>query len=577
MSDAAAVSNSYYEQANPDLLYRIPVQAQRVLEVGCGAGSLGAAYKALNPDAVVVGLELNALQAERARSQLHYVITVDVDQCPTPELPDGLGTATAPFDCLVYGDVLEHLRDPQAVLQQQLPWLASDGVVLACIPNVQHWSVLHNLLAGHWPQQDQGLFDRTHLRWFTREGMVALMQACGLVVHDITPRVFQPEQAKALVEALAPALPQLGVDPQALLAGVSPLQYVIRAGRQPVQPLLLSGLLLRPQLGLNEVRMIQPLRSVASRPGVVVEHSHQHLQLQPASSQLPRLVIFQRQKLTIAESLPMLRQALQSGAVLVGEMDDDPNHWPEIAANHHLQFRGMHAVQVSTEALAAEIRRHNPEVAVFANAVESLPAATPSWPLPGDGQPLRLFFGASNRGADWAPWMGALNQMLGADPSGWWLEVVHDQAFFDALATTQKTFTPTCPYDAYRQVMARCQVAWLPLADTGFNRMKSDLKFVEAASHGLAVVASPVVYGSSVQPGETGVLVNNPAELVACLQEWRQEPQRAQRIGGQARQWVRASRLQKWQTPQREAWYRQLWQRREELTAALLERVPELR
>ena len=126
---------------------------------------------------------------------------------------------------------------------------------------------LLNLLAGHWPQQDHGLFDRTHLRWFTRESMVALMQACGLVVHDITPRVFRPEQAKALVDALKPVLPQLGVDPQALLAGVSPLQYVIRAGQQPVQPLLLSGLLLRPQLGLNEVRMIHPLRSVASAAG----------------------------------------------------------------------------------------------------------------------------------------------------------------------------------------------------------------------------------------------------------------------------------------------------------------------
>ena len=314
------------------------------------------------------------------------------------------------------------------------------------------------------------------------------------------------------------------------------------------------------------------------RPGVVAEHSHEQLQLQPASSQLPRLVIFQRQKLTVAESLPMLRQALQSGAVLVGEMDDDPNHWPEIAANRNLQFRAMHAMQVSTEALAAEMRRHNPEVAIFANAVESLPAATPHWPINGDGQPLRLFFGAANRGADWAPWMGALNQVLGADPGGWWVEVVHDQAFFDALATPQKTFTPTCSYGDYRQVMARCHMAWLPLADTGFNRMKSDLKFVEAASHGLAVVASPVVYGGSVQPGKTGVLVTTPAELVAVSgRAWRLDPQRAQQIGQQARQWVRASRLQKCQTRQREAWYRQLWQRRQELTAALLERVPELR
>ena len=570
-------NNSYYERANPDLLFRIPVQARRVLEVGCGAGALGAAYKRINPDAQVVGLELNAQQAERARTHLDHVLNVDVDHTPTPPLPDGLGSAQAPFDCLVYGDVLEHLREPQEVLRQQLKWLAADGLVLACIPNVQHWSVLLNLLAGRWPQQDQGLFDRTHLRWFTRDSMIKLMQSCGLKVYDITPRVFQPDQARALVDKLAPVLPQLGIDTKALLAGVSPLQYVIRAGRRPVEPLLISGMMLKAQLAMNDVRMIQPLRSVASSPGVVMELTHQQPRLLPASSEMPRILIFQRQGFTHAKSLPQLRMALRSGTVLVGEFDDDPNHFPTIAANHHLPFKAMHAMQVSTEPLAEEMRQYNPEVATFPNAIEILPAQTITWPTPGNGQPLRLFFGAANRGADWAPWIDALNQVFNADRDGWWVEVVHDQAFFDALQTPCKTFTPTCSYAKYKQVMARCHVAFLPLADTRFNRMKSDLKFVEAASHGLAVVASDVVYGASLEQGQTGVTVSRPSELMDCLREWRHHPERGERIGLQARAWVSRCRLQKHQSAQREAWYRQLWSKREQLTAALLERVPELR
>jgi len=568
-----AAQQAYYEQANPDLLYRIPVNAGVVLEVGCGAGALGAAYKALNPDAIVVGLELMVGPAERARQRLDHVLTVNVEDTPAPALPAGVG----PVDCLVYGDVLEHLRDPAAVLQQQLGWLATDGLLLACIPNVQHWSVLANLLAGQWPQLDQGLFDRTHLRWFTRSSIVELLQGAGLVVHDITPRIFQPQQAQAFLQQLAPALPGMGIDAEQLLARLSPLQYVVRAGRRAAPPLLLSGLLMQPQAGMTDVRMLQPLRSVASSPGVLLELSHQGLQLQPASSTLPRLLIWQRPLLTAKESLLQLRQLLQAGYVVVNEFDDDPNHFPAIAANGHLTFTAVHAVQVSTAELAAVIRPHNPEVAVFENAVDALPALSSNhWPEAGDGQPLRLFFGALNRQADWAPWLEALNQLLTANPSGWEVEVVHDQAFFSGLATAAKRFTPTCDYATYRKVMASCHVAFLPLADTPFNRKKSDLKLVEAASHGLAVLASPVVYGPLLADGRMGQLFASNEELITTLQRWRAHPDEAQQLGIIGHQWVGQQRLQRLQSERRLAWYQQLWQRREELNAALLARVPEL-
>ncbi len=73
MALEAGQPDAYYEQANPDLLYRIPVNASVVLEVGCGGGALGAAYKAINPDATYVGLELMEQPAARARQRL--------DQC----------------------------------------------------------------------------------------------------------------------------------------------------------------------------------------------------------------------------------------------------------------------------------------------------------------------------------------------------------------------------------------------------------------------------------------------------------------------------------------------------------------
>ena len=92
--------------------------------------------------------------------------------------------------------------------------------------------MLANLLHGQWPLAEHGLFDRTHLRWFTKQSIIKLMQDAGLNIQDITPRIFRPEKAKAFVSALSPSLSSFNIDPQELLNGIAPLQYVVRASKQ---------------------------------------------------------------------------------------------------------------------------------------------------------------------------------------------------------------------------------------------------------------------------------------------------------------------------------------------------------
>jgi glycosyltransferase involved in cell wall biosynthesis len=167
--------------------------------------------------------------------------------------------------------------------------------------------------------------------------------------------------------------------------------------------------------------------------------------------------------------------------------------------------------------------------------------------------------------------------VFAAAPERWHVEVVHDRAFFDALTLPSRQFTPTCDYATYRRVLGSCQIAFLPLADTPFNRMKSDLKAVEAGGHGLAILASPTVYADSLREGDTGRLFQTAEELSAALHGWLADPASARAMGLRARQWVAGSRLQHHQAVARETWYRSLWQRREELTARLYERVPQLR
>ena len=124
--------------------------------------------------------------------------------------------------------------------------------------------------------------------------------------------------------------------------------------------------------------------------------------------------------------------------------------------------------------------------------------------------------------------------------------------------------------------MAQCDAAFLPLQDTPFNQLKSNLKAIEAGAHGLAILASDVLYKRSLIDGVTAQLFSDSAELQRHLKLWRAEPDRVRRLGSQARLWVERECMAAHQISQIDDWYRDLASRREELTQALFKRVPEL-
>ena len=228
-------SPGYHDQVNPTLLAEVSPQARRFLELGCGAGAFARAVRSRQSVSYYVGVDLAAEALGRARDALDVALACHLDRVPVWQDDPPMRQAMPPasFDHVVLGDVLEHLYAPQAVLQQAVQCLRPGGSALVCMPNVQHWSVLAQLLAGHWPQSDAGLFDRTHIRWFTLRDMLALLQGCGLVVEKVVPRIFQPEAAQALLEALQPAARLLGVPPGQFEQLALPLQYVL-VGRKPV-------------------------------------------------------------------------------------------------------------------------------------------------------------------------------------------------------------------------------------------------------------------------------------------------------------------------------------------------------
>jgi glycosyltransferase involved in cell wall biosynthesis len=458
------------------------------------------------------------------------------------------------------------------VLRKQAAALSEQGVIVICVPNVEHWLFVERLLRGTWAYEEYGLLDATHLRWFTLENMRRGLLDCGLSLCDVQPRIFDTPKVEAFLGAIAPALQALGVDPANYATRAAPLQYVWRVRKTPVRPMTLGASMLNPVGGVSHLRVMYPLRAVASDPSVQA-HIGNPTAVAATDPEQPRIFILHRPILTGERGLGVIRDLLRDGWLIVTEFDDHPDFFQSQSGPDQFVFSGVHAVQTSTPTMAAVLRDRNPEIRVFPNAIRALPPVR-NFTNP---EAMTLFFGALNRERDWLPLMPALNAI--AERVGERLNfcVVHDQAFFDALQTPNKTFTPTCDYGTYMNLLGGCEISLMPLEDNAFNRAKSDLKFIEAGACRVAALASQVVYGDTIEDGRTGLLFDDTGGLHDRLLRLLAMPDLARGIGDAARAYVTRERMLAYQVADRIAWYRDLWDRRAELNIALRARLLALR
>lgn len=200
----------------------MPAGARRILDAGCSSGMLGAALKARG-DVEVVGIEADPTYAAGARDRLDRVVVADLEELAAQA---GLERELGRFDCVIAADVLEHLVHPERVLGALAGLLEPGGRAVVSLPNVRYWETFWQLgRHGRWPRRSLGLFDRTHLRWFTLADAHDLLAQAGLAVESVQRRLLRPDGNPwpSLVDRMAERAPGL----RTLLC----LQHVIVATR----------------------------------------------------------------------------------------------------------------------------------------------------------------------------------------------------------------------------------------------------------------------------------------------------------------------------------------------------------
>jgi 2-polyprenyl-3-methyl-5-hydroxy-6-metoxy-1,4-benzoquinol methylase len=179
MLKASRYENPLGGEGRNRLFVELAAQGRRILEFGCSTGFLS--RHLVERGCLVTGIEIDAEAADKARKWCERVLVADLNK---QDWNHGLSTD---YDTILFGDVLEHLVEPENVLRKASELLAPGGRVIICLPNIAHWSIRASLLRGKFEYTSTGILDVTHLRFYTPKTARKLIENTGYKVISTHP------------------------------------------------------------------------------------------------------------------------------------------------------------------------------------------------------------------------------------------------------------------------------------------------------------------------------------------------------------------------------------------------------
>ena len=215
-------TDQYYNNSRPEIQKMVSKKAKKILDIGCAAGHLGYELKK-QLGSEVWGIEIIEEVAKKASKKIDYVINLAVENA-IGKLPDNY------FDTIIFADVLEHLVNPELVLEQIKSKLKDDGEMIISIPNVLHWSVLLEMFKGKWEYADAGILDKTHLRFFTKSSITEMLNKIGYRVYYVFPTLLQ--QSFEFPASFYSSLEDMGINNSTIKEETNFYQYVFKVSKK---------------------------------------------------------------------------------------------------------------------------------------------------------------------------------------------------------------------------------------------------------------------------------------------------------------------------------------------------------
>lgn len=370
---------------------------------------------------------------------------------------------------------------------------------------------------------------------------------------------------------------------------VSVFVHIIAATLEDLPPKTLIHSIIGEKLVCAPIRIHMPNNFIMTEPTFVSSSNlaGEDLKLNTDSEYENKILINQRMSLpTFARGMRFFEQLKEHGYLYLSEMDDHPTHWQEdYARTGHINFVGCHAIQTSTKYLAEYLLQFNPNVKVFANQLRKIQSPRNfDEEFQQKNKPVTIFFGALNRDEDFAEILPVVNEIAKTYGKKIAFKVIAHQKLFQSIQTENKTLLGNpnhydgqyVPYDQYEEALHTSDIALLPLLDNEFNRSKSDLKFIECASGGAAVLASPVVYSEVIKDGENGFIFRNLKEFEEKLKLLIFNRAKRREVAENAYNYVKHNRLMSQHYEERIDWYRELLARLPELNTETQKRIDKL-
>ena len=194
-----------YESGREDLIGHVPFDAGDVLDIGCANGLFGEALKR-RQKCVVQGVEMDAGAIKVAEGRLDNGIKGDIEKL----VDEGILEI---YDCIVCGDLLEHLNDPWRVVRGLKKHLKRGGLFIASTPNIANWAVIYEMLKGRWDYVPFSILSGTHIRFFSRETLIELFNDSGYRVKEVHLQSFGlPLRGAEFIEGLQKNFPEIRED-----------------------------------------------------------------------------------------------------------------------------------------------------------------------------------------------------------------------------------------------------------------------------------------------------------------------------------------------------------------------------